>query len=177
MPRHFNRGRGGFGRGMRQRTSWQRTVPAAAVAVGPQTSVLINTFGAEAIAEEGTVRRTLLALRVTSDQTASEELQIGAVGMHIANDQAVAAGAGSLLRPVTDADDEAWFLWSPINQRNNAAAIDTDSGHLYMIDSKAQRKVELGQSIVTLIENSHAVHTFNVVAMISMLVGFGMKRG
>ena len=178
MPRHM-RQRAGFGGGVRQRTSWNRTVSTAQVTVPAASKVLVATVPTEAFAEESTIRRTIMQLHVNTDQSAASETQIGAVGMHVANDNAIAAGVGSLLGPVTDADDEAWFLWAPIAQVFSvitAVGIIDPSGQLYHIDSKAQRRVQLGQSAVVVVENSHAAFGMNVIVNFSLLVGFGLKR-
>ena len=68
-----NRRSFGAGGGMRQRVSWNRTVAAAATTVAPQTNVLVASIPTTAFAEESTIRRTILSLRVISDQSAASE--------------------------------------------------------------------------------------------------------
>ncbi len=174
------RGRGGArGGGMRQRTSWNRTVATGQTVIAANTAVLVASVPAAAFAEESTIRRTILHLSVSSDQDAADELQIGCVGMFVANDNAIATGIGALLQPAADEDDEAWFLWSPFAQElrfQSGTGLNPNFATTYVIDSKAQRKVQLGQSAVLVVENTHATFGFNVMASFSLLVGFGLKR-
>ena len=118
-------------------------------------------------------------MRIFSDQQAATEDQLGAVGMHIANDNAVVVGASALLGPITDQSDDAWFLWHPIVQRFrvvSSSGFDGSDGHLYLIDSRAQRKLQEGQSAVLLIENSSALFGMSVTFGLSCLFGGGLER-
>ena len=118
-------------------------------------------------------------MRIFSDQQAATEDQLGAVGMHIANNNAVTAGAASLLGPVTDQNDDAWFLWHPIVQRFRfltASGFDGSDGHLYLIDSRAQRKLQEGESAVLMIENSSGLFGMSVTFGLSCLFGAGLER-
>ena len=118
-------------------------------------------------------------MRIFSDQQAATEDQLGAVGMHICNDSAVAVGATAMLGPITDQSDDAWFLWHPIVQRfrfGSNIGFDGSDGHLYLIDSRAQRKLQEGQSAVLMIENASAVFGFAVTFGLSCLFGGGLER-
>ena len=173
------RARRRMGGGVRQRVSWARSVPAAATNIPAASSVLLLSLSTGAFAEESTIRRTIVDMYISSDQVAGTEFQIGAVGMHIANDAAIAAGVASLLAPVTDSDDEAWYLWAPIGQSTRVAtAVGFDGvfGFRYVVDSKAQRRLQSGQSAALIIQNTHATNAFDATVSISTLVGFGLKR-
>ena len=175
MARSMRRGmrRGGF----RQGTDWGRITSTGQVTVAAASKVLlISTLPDES---DETIRRTIINMHVISDQTAGTELQTGAIGCFIANDLAVTAGAASLLGPVTDQNDDSWLLWMAFSQMFqviSGAGVESDAGHQYVIDSKAQRKIQSGQRHVVMIENAHGSHGFNVMVSMSVLFGFGLKR-
>ena len=152
-------------------------MPTVSVNVPAASKVLL--VSSAAVVPEVTIRRTIVSLRVISDQVAATELQVGALGAHVANNVAVAAGVGSLLGPVTERDSEAWFMWMPINQqhiRESTLGFDSDGGHLYSFESRGQRKLQTGETVVFVVENAHATHGFEVQLAVSMLAGSGLKR-
>ena len=85
---------------------------------------------------------------------------MAALGMLLASDQAVAVGVGSLPTPATDVDSDLWMMHDAI-----ATATGTDSAGLewrqgfetHAIDSKAMRKMAVGQTHCTIIENISTV--------------------
>ncbi len=131
--------------------SWVRSVFGAITIAGPSTKAVIGTVVPSTDFDE-TVRRTRAQLWIKSDQAAVVEDQIGAFGMFIANDAAVTAGAASLLGPVTDASDDAWFVWQPVQQTTPFPPGASPLGFHYEIDSKAMRKLVQGQQIVMMYE-------------------------
>ena len=127
-----------------------------------------------------TVRRTIMEVNLSSDQNAATEWQLGAIGFQVANNNAITAGVGSLLTPVTDASDEAWFLWAPLTNKHafaTAAGFDSNGGRTFMIDSKAQRRLQDGQSLALVVENASATTGLIISVTFSMLIGFGLKHG
>ncbi len=170
--------RGGFRRGgLRQRTDWTRTVFTAETVIPAATKVLMVSY--VPLESEVTVRRSIVSMNIRSDQAAATELQVGALGMHVANDNAIAAGAASLLGPSTDRSDDAWFLWAPIMQAyvfGSAVGFENAGGRLYSVDSRAQRRIQEGQSIAVMVENAHATHAFSILLGISVLAGAGLRR-
>ena len=174
MARQVARGRARGG-GLRQRTDWARIVIADAVAVAAATKVVLATFlhGQE----EATIRRSILTFSVMSDQNTVNEDQLGAVGIYVASDQAVAVGVTGLLGPVTDASDDVWLLWEPIVQRGGAAgAEDTFAGHQYHVDSRGQRRLQEGQQAVLMVENASATEALLITMGASVLFGSGLQR-
>ncbi len=172
MARRVMRGRRPGG-GLRQRTAWSRiigtttTIPAA-------SKVIVGAF--VTLIDELTIRRTLVSVRVTSDQ-ATQEVQSGAFGMYVASDAAVAVGASALLGPVTDLEDEVWFVWKPFLQEQvGEGSSITSKGELYEVDSRGQRKLFEGQQAVLMVENSDAVTGLQVQIAVSLLAGFGLQR-
>ncbi len=156
----------------RQPTNWARSVAAAYVTIPLSSKALITTVLLSNPGIGETVRRTRGVLSVVSDQSASLEVQLGAFGMVVVNDLAVAAGAASIPGPVTDASDDGWFVWLPIMQTGAAPAGGGATQSLpqrYEFDSKAMRRVEEGFAIALMIENSSATNGLAVACGISIL--------
>jgi len=120
-------------------------VPAA-------TKVLLGFFFLDTAFEE-TVVRTRGIFSINTDQVASLETQQGAFGMVRVTDRAIAAGAASIPGPVTDGDDDGWFVWVPFTQQSTVST-DASSMRHYQIDSKAQRIVREGQQLAVMFENA-----------------------
>ncbi len=102
-----------------------------------------------------TVIRTLGRYLVQSDQAAGVEFQLGAWGMIVINDLAVAAGAASIPGPVTDASDDGWFVWEPFSTFGTRASAVGQWQDVHF-ESKAARRVEEGFTIAIMVENAHA---------------------
>ena len=119
-------------------------------------SVLDQSF---AISTPRTVVRTRGALWVKSDQSAATEIPFGALGMSVVTQQAVAAGVASVPTPITDEGDDTFFLWQPFLAGMvfaSAVGLNADMWFRYDFDSKAQRKVMDGTSIIVTLENASA---------------------
>ena len=124
--------------------TWAGFSSAAFANVPAATKVLIGGFTLSNPGIDETVLRVAGMLSVTSDQIAASEAQIGAFGMIVVNDLAVAAGAASIPGPITDRSDDGWFVYVPfVNQFTLASAASFDAvGSLNLeIASKAKRKV------------------------------------
>jgi len=112
-------------------------------------------------------------MEVHTDQSLTQEEYGGAFAMFIASDTAVTAGAGSLLGPVTDASDDAWFVWQSFHGIGQLG-IATHPGDRERFDSKAMRKLVQGYTVAIMVENSSAVTGFRFQFAFSMLTS--LKR-
>ncbi len=128
---------------------------------------MYTSVGAGNIDFQSTSNAALLALRpftvvrvrgmlsIISDQVAAAEEPFGAFGMCVVTDQASAAGLASLPSPISEEGSDVWFAYqfgaAPINTAGVMASVATS-----YFDSKAMRKVEDGETIVTLFENASA---------------------
>jgi len=131
--------------------------------VGVSSKVLLGTFTLSNLNIDETVLRTVGSLSVTSDQASVTEPQIGALGMILVNDLALAAGAASIPGPITDRSDDGWFVYILIVSNmlvNTAVGFDALAGARYDFDSKAKRRVEEGFGIAIMIENASAASAF-----------------
>ena len=148
----------------RPNRSWAGTIVTSAFAVAANSKVQIANLELSNQGIDETILRTHGILTIQSDQLSTSESQIGAFGMIIVTDLAATAGAASIPGPVTNVDDDSWFVHQMINQRMEFAStigLYPDYGVQYMLDSKAKRVLESGNQISIMIENAHASHGFN----------------
>jgi len=122
--------------------------------------------------EPATIVRTRGTLWVKSDQEAATESPLGAFGMAVVRDEAVAIGVTAIPLPETDSDSDAWFLWMPwaYSIVRSATGLSTDAMARYDFDSKAMRKVDDADTAVVVMQNSAATHGVNFVTLFRMLV-------
>ena len=98
-----------------------------------------------------TVIRARMQLFLRSDQAASAEDQAAAFGMCVVSDQAVAIGVTAVPTPVTDLASDLWFVHRYLMASYSGIAGGA-RGIPYEVDSKAMRKVDLGQDLISVAE-------------------------
>ncbi len=153
-------------------TNWGRFVFAAPVVVPAASKVLVLTFTLDNPGISEVVRRTRGDYFVGSDQQTTTELQMGAWGCIVVTDAALAAGVASIPGPVTDANDDGWFVWESFVQSSSAGAagnIAAWQGVHRPYDSKAMRKFPDGFSLAVVVENAHATFGLEFYLGISLL--------
>ncbi len=157
--------------------SWSGSFTSVRINVPAATKVLLGSFALSNTNIDETILRTVGMLSVSSDQVSASEDQIGAFGAIVVNDLAVAAGAASIPGPITNLDDDGWFLYVPIVQKFEnvtSAGFDPNMSVQYPFDSKAKRTTEEGFSIAFMVQNTHASNGFDVAFVIRIL---SMIRG
>ncbi len=85
-----------------------------------------------------------------SDQLAASEFPVGALGAGTFTNIAIAAGVASLPDPITEIDDDVWFLFQGLAsgfEFGDATGFSSPAGVGFEIDSKAMRKLPDGRSI------------------------------
>ena len=156
----------------RPNRAWGGFANTVNVGIPAATKVLLGGFTLSNANIDETVLRTVGTLSVASDQVAVSEQQLGAFGLIIVNDLAVAAGAASIPGPITDRESDGWFLYVPIVQQFNFASgvgLQPDMAVQYHFDSKAKRRVQEGFQIAIMVENAHATHGFAISTIFRML--------
>ena len=152
-------------------------VNTAVVAVAANSKVLLATFTLDNDGIDETVLRVVGGLTIASDQSASSESQLGALGMLIVTDQVAGIGVASMPDPVTDVGDDYWFFYQGFAQSIvalSAIGFDPRASTYYPFDSKAKRIVSSGQTIAVIAANAHATHTFTIAVNLRIL---SMVRG
>ena len=152
-------------------TNWGRIISTAPDAVAVSSKVLLTSLVLDNPGIAEVVRRTRGRFVITSDQAVVQEHHLGALGVIVVNDIALAAGAASLPGPVTNRNDEGWLLWEPIVGISSIS--DGGSGFGQYIgqefDSKAMRRIEDGFSLALMVENASAAFVFEVTLGLSIL--------
>ena len=154
----------------RRETVWfGATVLANTLASG--TPVFVAALNAAGLAlRPFTIVRSRGWSYVVTDQEAADEVQSAAVGLAVVSDQASAIGVTALPTPVTDSASDLWFVydWNASDFRFGDATGFGKVGNFREIDSKAMRKVEDGQDVVQVVENTGTGADFRI--FVRMLV-------
>ena len=155
-----NKARRSFGRrvGVRRATVWLSTVPQETTITGGTGAVLLTSLSAAGKAFlPFTVVRTVGMLYISSDQVANSETQFVAYGAAVVSEQAVAIGITAIPTPITDIDSDLWFAYqTAVNATQVASSIGMGfaAGTAYPFDSRAMRKVDEGEDVVTVLETA-----------------------
>ncbi len=141
------------GRSAQRKTVWF-SVPLTSTIITTEVGTVVSSLNAGALAlRPFTIVRTHIQLFLASDQEAAIELQEAAFGLAVVSDQAVAVGLSALPTPATDLSSSLWLA----HQVMFADAVNitdrTSPGQKYEINSKAMRKVEIGQDLVLMAES------------------------
>ena len=144
----------------RRATFWGRSPADTAVTTLAQASAVIDSTAVPGGAGQ-TIVRVRGQILMGSDQFAATESPVGAVGMCVVSDQAVAVGVGSIPTPYTDQDSDLWFVHQYFGTRFGlvtAAGLDPQVFTRFEFDSKAMRKFPLETTLAVVVENGAASH-------------------
>ncbi len=161
--------------GARRGTNWGRLVEDSVTTVPAASKVLLASFVLSNPGIAETIVRTIGRFAWMSDQVAVVESQIGAFGMVVVSDIALAAGAASIPGPVTEATDDGWFVWESFFSKSEGLTTGEPgfTSKLQQFESRAARRVEEGFSIAIMVENAHATtgmqfwHAESVLAVVN----------
>jgi len=145
--------RGGRGRSTRRESTWLFFGPFSSTVTVAGGTLVASLNAAALAARPFTVVRMRFAVLAKSDQTAAVERAAGAIGLAVVSDQATAIGVSAIPTPITDAGSQLWFMHQMLFSNLDAG----DGTSLYTIDSKAMRKVEVGEDIVAVAESGAGV--------------------
>ena len=163
------------GRSSKRKTLWLNfmNIDTDRVALAAGASVLDASLNAAALAlRPFTVIRTRGVFMVMTDQSTGPEFPFGACGFAVVSDQASAIGVTAVPTPITDGGSSLFFSITPIIAGMRATS---DIGYSTLqqtryYDSKAMRKVEVGEDIVLTIENANAGDGMVFINMARILV-------
>ena len=116
-----------------------------------------------------TITRTIGVLSIFGDQAGAIEHPFGALGGLVVSDKASALGATAVPDPVTEAASDLWFMYQSF-VGPQTTALDGPGPTSWMIDSRAQRKVQEGEDIVFVIANPNSVDGFRYVFNYRLLI-------
>ena len=142
--------------GARPNRAWTVAFSSSFITVPANSLTLISLFVPANIGIDLTILRTVGHLSIASDQTGASEEQVGAFGMIIVTNAAFAIGVTAMPDPVSDANDEGWFVYQGFSQQTALNTIGVGSIG-YTINSKAKRIMSgNGKTMVLMITNAHA---------------------
>jgi len=148
------RRRGVVSRGPQRKTTWFQFQPVNQVETALGGTLVFSLNAAALALRPFTIVRTHFEFFLKSDQLAATENYAGAVGLAVVSDQASAIGITAVPTPVTDMGSNLWFayglLFGSLGFLNGSGA--QELGKSMSIDSKAMRKVEIGQDVVVVVE-------------------------
>ena len=161
QSRQFNRSSSRPNRG------WSGLIETTFTLVAPNSRVLLSLGAPNNPGIDLTVLRTVGGLFVTSDQTAASETQVGALGMIMVTDAAAAIGITAIPDPVTQLEDDGWFLYQSFAQSNvvlSGVGFSFNTGNWYPFDSKAKRIFSgEGVQFAVVVSNAHPTTGINVL--------------
>ncbi len=143
--------------GSRRQVTWIGPADQAFVALGSGLNVVVASFDpAAAGLAKPTVVRTRGEFAVRPSAATITDLQVvGAYGLAVVSDRALAAGSGSIPGPFVDAGWDGWFVWGSfhyVQEQADATGIYLNF-HTQVVDSKAMRKVTDDETIVLMAES------------------------
>ena len=158
MARHRGSRRGGGFAAASRQTRWLDIPWTVSVLSTTSSAVLALTLTAAELAlRPFTIVRTRGILHVTSDQFVAAETARISLGLAVVSDQAVAIGVTAVPTPETDRASDLWFVYESLGSSFVIASnsgFTEPTGRLLHWDSKAMRKVEEGQDVAVVLENS-----------------------
>ena len=139
----------------KRQVEWSGVVDQGFVSVGAGSSTIIESL---TFTEKSTIIRNRGILSVKSNQESADANVIGAMGVGIVSAEALAAGAGSIPGPFSQAEWDGWMVWMPFAFAfefldGTGVLINTVQ---MVIDSKAMRKVGANEAAVTMVESQAA---------------------
>jgi len=152
--RTFVRGGSALRQGQRRKTLW---IPQGWISntIATDGVVLISILNAAALAFlPFTIVRVRGILLIASDQAGTSEFQALSYGHIVVSDEAAAAGIASVPTPESEGSsdfhvyEQAVARW----QLNSAVGFDGAVGMVKEFDSKAMRKVDIGEQIAAVAE-------------------------
>jgi len=153
---------------MRRESIWFVLQEVQTTMAAANTAVLVSQLNAAALAlRPFTVVRTRQQWFASSDQQGAVENYEVALGQCVVSDQAAAIGITAVPTPFTDLGSDLWFLHEIQQGRfvfiSGVGAL--EAGKDRSVDSRAMRKVEDGDTLITVLENSSlSAGTFNQTA-------------
>ena len=133
-------------------TSWFQFTPVENNFTGAGGTIIFSLNAAALALRPFTIVRSRFLLSVISDQIVASENYGGALGMAVVSDQAVAVGVTAVPTPITDMGSDLWFLHQLFFASVHIEEATGNGSFLRStnieIDSKAMRKVDIGQDLV-----------------------------
>ena len=142
-----------WSRGSVRKSIWLDFTHTATTNAGSTQSIIASLNATALALRPFTVVRTHMTFLLQSDQAAANEVQACFWGAAVVSDQSVAVGITAVPTPNTDLSSSLWFALKVMY--NNAVNLtdQTIGSRYFELDSKAMRKVEVGQDLILVVVN------------------------
>ncbi len=162
-------------RGGRQRRQslWLQAVSIADTLASASSATLLFSLNAAGLAlRPFTLVRSRGYVMIRSDQEISDEVQDYAYGNIVVSDEAVAAGVAAVPTPALQpsSDWHVYVRFSRAFQLGTAVGFEPDFGRMLEFDSKAMRKVDLGEDLIGVHEASAISDGLIAISFVRVLV-------
>ena len=156
-------------------TVWFQFLFTRVTMAAASTAVLSTSLNAAALAlRPFTIVRTRGVVGFNSDQVGATESYQGSIGMCVVSDQASGIGVTAVPTPQTDLGSDLWFLHESGFGRfefvSGVGVLEVGSNMDRVVDSKAMRKVDIGQDLVIVQETSAISNGMILTFQFRMLV-------
>jgi len=159
---------------MRRETAWISAIFDTTNNAGAGAATLVRSFNAAALAlRPFTIVRQHYLLSLQSDQVIATEDQVAGVGTCVVSDQANAIGITAVPTPFTDVGSDLWNLIEFIQSSFlflDATGVDAQFATSRKLDSKAMRKVEVGQQFIMTQESASSSDGFSLSTVGRLLI-------
>ena len=153
---------------VRRLTSWELGPGDGSVSLTSTSPTVIGS-GAQLIQAKATLVRVRgnLFVSLLSAAAAGDSMR-GAVGIGIVEEQAFATGQAAMPSPIDEQDWDGWIWWKnwSVLSVTDAEALGQVSAWMFEIDSKAMRKMELGDTIFASAQVSSESGTVTAVCVL-----------
>jgi len=143
-------------RGVRRKTAWFQFQPVTNTLTVTGGTIQFVLNAAALALRPFTVVRSHFELFLQSDQGGLTEFQVAGFGIAVVSDEASAVGPTAVPTPISEMGSDLWFVHQVLYNSLLVitAASGVNRGTRYSIDSRAARKVGIGQDIVVVSEFS-----------------------
>jgi len=156
-----------------RKTFWFSGTSVESAITAANTAVVQTSLNAAALAlRPFTIVRTRGYFHIISDQLSANERYEAAYGLIVVSDQAVAIGVTAVPTPSTDSQS-GWFVYErgvDAHQFITGAGFQSHTGLFQTFDSKAMRKVEEGQDVISVAETGPNSQGVTVTAFSRILI-------
>ena len=131
------------------------------VMLGASSGALLASYNAAALSLRlFTILRTRLVIHFSSDQTGAREFGQSVYAEQVVTEVATTAGVGSVPTAITEPNAD-YLVYQPMMQRfdfitGTGARSLIGEGSAWTVDSKAMRKVDIGDDLAITLENGSA---------------------
>ena len=149
----------------KRQSTWLELQPAITVHAATTGTILFSLTTAELALRPFTIVRTRLQVGIISDQAAASEDQVAGLGIAVVSEQAQAVGVTAVPLLIDDMESDLWLMHQLVyNTFLFADGTGFQDGGLqqYAIDSKAMRKVDIGQDVIVVAQRGGAGSGLNL---------------